>query len=111
MTIFADINNALSTLSPAVPFAGGMYQGVAGVLPDLYITYPLVIGTPIQHADDAETVRKNLVQISIFNRAGLESLPDVNTAMLAAGFMAGAVRMMPFDQQTGHFHLVLEFTK
>jgi hypothetical protein len=31
--------------------------------------------------------------------------------MIAAGFMAGAVRMMPFDQQTGYFHLVLEFTK
>jgi hypothetical protein len=106
-TIFERVETALGTLNPAVPYALAPYKGA---LPDLYITHQLVVGVPEQTADDAETERAYFVQISIFSRTGLASLPEVDTAMSAAGFLKGPERQLPQDPQTGHYGLAKEFT-
>jgi hypothetical protein len=87
-TIFERVSTALSTLSPAVPFALAPYKST-GTLPDTYIAYQLITSPPEAHADNRETARSYLVQISIYRRGGLVSLPDVDTAMIGAGFVKG----------------------
>jgi hypothetical protein len=107
-TIFERVKSALDTLSPAVPFASAPYESLSA-LPDLYITYQLIDGGSQQHADDAETMRSYLVQISIFSRAGLVNLPNVNAAMLAAGFEKSRERQLQKDQETGHHGLAKDY--
>jgi hypothetical protein len=108
-TIFERVNTALGTISPAVPFALAPYKS-ATALPDQYLAYQLIVGTSEQSADDAETERSYLVQVSVFSRTGLVSLPDVDTAMLAAGFEKSDERQIPQDPQTGHYGLALDYT-
>lgn len=108
-TIFERVESALGTISPAVPFSLAPYKST-GALPDQYLAHQLVDGSPEQHADDSETERSYLVQVSIFSRTGLVSLPDVDTAMLAAGFEKGRERPLPQDPQTGHYGLAKEYT-
>jgi hypothetical protein len=108
MTAILDrVSTALNTLSPAVPFALAPYK--SATLPDTYIAYQLITGTPEQHADDAETHRSYLVQVSIWSKAGLANLPNVNAAMLAAGFEKSGERQLPQDQETGHYGLAKDF--
>jgi len=106
-TIFERVTTALNTLSPAIPFALGVYK-TTSALPATFIAYQLIDGTPEQHADNAETERAYLVQVSIYARAGLVSLPDVDTAMLAAGFQKGPERQLP-EADTGHFGLAKDY--
>jgi hypothetical protein len=108
-TVFERVATALGTISPAVPFSLAPYKS-ATALPDQYLAYQLIAGTPEQTADDAETERSYLVQVSIFSRTGLVSLPDVDTAMTAAGFEKGSERQLPQDPQTGHYGLAKEYT-
>lgn len=108
-TIFERVHTALGTISPAVPFNPAPYKSKT-TLPDVYLTYQLIVDTPEQSADDVETERSYLMQVSIFSRAGLVSLPDVDTAMLAAGFKKGQRRQLPQDPQTGHYGLAQEYT-
>ena len=56
-----------------------------GNLPDLYITYKVIDLMPEAHADNKETLRSELVQVSIRSRSGLTGLPDVIGAMISAG--------------------------
>jgi hypothetical protein len=49
------------------------------------------------------------VQISYYNRSGLAGMPDIDGAMTSAGFERGGVRELPYNQQTRHFGLALEF--
>ena len=107
-TIFERVKTALSTISPAVAHSLAPYKSTTA-LPDQYLAYQLIVDVPEQHADDAETVRSYLVQVSVFSRAGLVSLPDVDTAMLAAGFIKGRERQLPQDPQTGHYGLAKEY--
>jgi hypothetical protein len=109
-TIFERVKTALDTLSPAIPYAMGQYITSTGAdLPDTFIIYFEVSGDPAQHADNLETLRAYRVQISIYARAGLVSLPDVDTAMLAAGFTKGPERQLPYDKDTRHFGLAKDY--
>lgn len=107
-TIFERVTNALNTLSPAVPFGLAPYK-TTGELPDLYLAYQLVDGLPEVHADDAETERSYRVQVSIYQRSGLVGLPDVETALTAAGFQKAAERQLPQDRETGHYGIAKDF--
>jgi hypothetical protein len=100
-TIFERVKNALDTLSPTVPFASAPYIST-GDLPDLYVTYQLIDSPPVDHADNVEIARSYLIQISIYNRAGLASLPNVDLAMTSAGFRKGSFRQLKKDDLTGH---------
>ncbi|GEM_PF-977444 len=108
-TIFERVSNALGTILPAVPFSLDPYLSSDGNLPDTFLVYLLVDGSPEQHADDAEQERGYLVQVSIYSRSGLAALPDVDGVMTAAGFQIGSEHQLPKDQETGHFGLAKEY--
>jgi hypothetical protein len=107
-TIFEIVEDALSTLSPPVPFALHPYKSLTA-LPDTYITYQLPDSNPEQHADNLETERSYLVQIDIWDVNGLVSLPNVDAAMTTAGFQKGRRHQLPPDEKTSHFGLALEY--
>ena len=107
-TIFERVATALGTISPAVSFALAPYKSPTS-LPDTYLAYQLIADAPEQAADDAEMERSYLIQVSVFSRTGLVSLPDVDTAMLAAGFEKGSERQLPQDPQTGHYGLAKDY--
>jgi hypothetical protein len=110
-SIFARVNDALETLSPAVPYALDRFLTANGAdLPDTYITFYMMSGEGVQHADNDETLRQYDVQITIFSRSGLAALPDVDTAMLSAGFIKGPERQLPTDEQTRHFGLAKDYS-
>lgn len=110
MTIWERVEAALETLSPAVPFAANVYVvGSGAQLPDLYLVYFLVSSPVEQRADDAETQRSYRVQVTHYSRAGLAGLPDVKTAMVAAGFVTSNKREIPYDRTTRHYGLAEEY--
>ena len=108
-TVWELTKTALTALG--VPMAANTYQAVSGVdnLPDLYLVYFAVSAAPRQHAEDAETLRTWRVQVSVYNRAGLTSLPDVKGQMVAAGFTRGPARELAYDIVTRHYGLALDF--
>jgi hypothetical protein len=105
-TIFERVTTALNTISPAVPFALAPYKGT---LPGTFMAYQMIAGAPEQSADGSETERSYTVQISIYKTAGLISLPDTDSAMIAAGFQKGNERQLPQDPETGHFGIAKEY--
>ena len=106
-TIFSITNDALATLSPAVPFA---MDELIGTLPDVYIVYTLISGPPEQHADNEEIARSYRMQLSIMDKNGLYAcLPAVDTAMRSAGFTKGPVRGLPKDSTTSHYGLAKDY--
>jgi hypothetical protein len=108
-TIFERVKTALDTLSP-IPVALEPYRVTPGAsLPDTYITYIEVSDVPVAHYDDQETARDYLVQVNIFKRGGLVALPDVDAPMLAAGFTKDQRRQLPADEQTGHYHVAIDY--
>ena len=107
-TIFERVTTALNTLSPVIPFALALYKSTTD-LPTTYITYQLISGVPEQNADDMETQRGYVIQITVWAKGGLVTLPDVNTAMLAAGFQKSSERQLPQDTDTGHYGLAKDF--
>jgi hypothetical protein len=107
-TIWERVDTALATLG--VSYAQSTYiSASASDIPDLYLVYFDVSSPPEQHADDGETERSYRVQVSIYNRAGLNSLPNVDGAMVAAGFARGPQRELPYNPETRHFGLAKEF--
>lgn len=109
MSIWSMTESALEDL--ALPMAADAYRSATPeALPDEFMVYTLVSAPPMQHADNAEQMRFYRVQVSYFNRTGLHAVPDINGAMTGAGFMAGPLRALPFDQKSGHFGLALEYT-
>lgn len=109
MSIWTITKGALDTLTPT-PYALGEYKTASGAdLPDTFLVYSLVSGTPEQHADNAETHRTFRIQVSIYSRSGLASLPDVDTAMLAAGFERGPERQLAYNKETRHFGLAKDY--
>jgi len=106
-SIFALTETALGTISPAVAFSLAPYK--AATLPDVYIAHQLIFSPPEQHADDAETMRSYTVQVTVWSRSGLNSLPNVNAAMTAAGFLKSDERQLPQDDETGHYGLAMDF--
>ena len=107
-TVFEQVEDALDTLS--IPYGMDTYLSSAE-LPNQYMAYSLIDGVPSQHADDAETQRTYRVQVSIYDRNGLANLPDVDTAMLAAGFTKGPERQLPRDNESGHYGLAKDYFK
>jgi hypothetical protein len=108
-TIFERVDDALNTLSPAIPFAMGAYKST-DALPDTFIAYVLVDDGPEQHADNVEKERSYLVQVTVWSVNGLVSLPGIDAVMSTAGFKKGRERQLPMDPETGHYGLALEFT-
>ena len=109
-TIFERTRDALYALSPAIPFSLGQYlTATPADLPDTFIVYSVISGTPEQHADNAETHRTFLVQVSIYSRSGLVSLPNVDAAMITQGFTKGPERQLPYDKETRHFGLAKDY--
>ena len=108
MTIWERTKTALNSLG--VPMAANVMLITSGAdYPDLYLVYLLVSAPTEQFADNKETVRSYRMQVSIYNRNGLVSLPDVNSAMVAAGFMRSTMTELPFNQVTKFYGLSLEF--
>ena len=108
MTIWARVKAALIGLS--VPMAANAYVAAEGAeRPDVYLVYFLVVSPPRQHADNRETLREYSVQVSIYSRDGLTGLPEVENAMLAAGFMFEAQRELPYNPETRHYGLAMDF--
>jgi hypothetical protein len=103
-TIFERVTTALTPLN--VPFALDPYLGT---LPDIYLTYLLVDDGAEQHADDDETARRYIVQVSVRSMTGLAALPDVDGAMKAAGFQKRNGRQLPKDPDTGHYGLAKDY--
>lgn len=108
-TIFERVKTALDTLSPVVPYALDPYKSADGSFPSTYITYLLVNAAAAEHADDAETLRDHLIQITIRCITGLAALPDVDGAMLAADFRKGPARQLPQDPSTGHYAIANDY--
>jgi aminoglycoside phosphotransferase (APT) family kinase protein len=109
-TIFQITANALRTLSPAVPVAlGQMLIADGSDFPDTFLVYTLVSESPNQHADNAETQRSHRVQVSTYSRSGLVSVPNVDGAMLAAGFQKSTTRELPYDSMTRHFGMATDY--
>jgi hypothetical protein len=105
-SIFKRVDDAMETLSPTVAYALAPYLGT---LPDTFITYQLIDGTPEQNADNAETLRVYRVQVSICSKSGLDSLPNVDTAMTAAGFEKSTERQLPKAEDSGHYILAKDY--
>ena len=105
-TIFARVETALGTISPAVPFAMAPYEGS---LPDQFIVHQLLPSPPHDHADNVEIARAYFVQVTIWSKSGLAVLPDVDAAMKAAGFKKGSERQLPKDSQSGHYGLATDY--
>jgi hypothetical protein len=105
------VKNALATIALTYPVSAGSYVSATpgGGLPATYIVYRLISMGPEQHADDAETLRYEVIQVSVYSQAGLAGLPDVIGAMTAAGFMFTAGRELDFDPATRHYGLALDF--
>jgi len=105
-TIFERVEAALAAVSPPLNYALAPYKGA---LPDAFVTHQLIISPAEQHADNTEVERSYLVQITIWDKAGVPSTTNVDTAMLAAGFQKSNVRQLPQDPQTHHYGLAVEY--
>lgn len=94
-----------------VPLAANTLIVATGTeLPDTFLTLQMISNPPVQHANNLETLRSYRMQVSVFSRSGLASLPaQVETAMLAAGFTRMEGRDLPYNQQTRHFGVALDF--
>ena len=104
--IFEITKTALASISPAVPHVP---DELIGSLPDTYLIYHVVTGVGAEHADNEETARAYRVQVDIMSKDGLTSLPDVDTAMRAAGFTKGPERELPKESTTSHYGLAKDY--
>lgn len=101
-TIYELVEDVLDGLS--MDYAANVYIPATGdALPDTYAVYQVIATPPEQHADNAETLRSYLVQVTIYARGGLVGLPDVRSAMVAAGFMRAGQRDINYNADTRHF--------
>ncbi|HAE59762.1 MAG TPA: hypothetical protein DCG54_09740 [Anaerolineae bacterium] len=107
MDIFERTKTALATLSP-IPVAMDRMLFTSAP-PDTYIICDLIVSNPSLHLDDAEKGRQDRVQVTIFNRTGLENLPNVDGAMLAAGFTKSAMRQIDVGAQSSHYAMALDY--
>lgn len=106
--IFTITKGALDAITPTVPWAQDTYIG--STLPDTYLVYTLISSPPEQHGDNIETERSYRIQVSIFSKSGLAALPDVDTAMLAAGFQKSNFIELPRSNDSAHFGLAKDYT-
>lgn len=108
MTIWEITRDALSGLD--VPTAANVMISPTGeALPDVFLVYQLVSSPPIVHVDDFENMRLYRVQVTVYSRDGLANLPNVAGAMVDAGFSRSAMRELPYNPETRHFSLAMDF--
>jgi hypothetical protein len=107
-TIWERVNTALTPL--ALPMAASAYIVATGVaIPDTYLVYFVFSIDPELHADNEEILRSEAVQVSIYNKTGNASLPDVIGAMIIAGFTFIGGRELDYDTDTKHFGIAFDF--
>lgn len=108
MTIYPTTQQALETLG--LPVAAVRFiPADGGPLPDEYLVHKMVSNVPTQHADDEEVAHTYRVQVSYFNRAGLDNPPDIDGAMKAAGFTRSQSVEIPYNESTRHFGLATDY--
>jgi hypothetical protein len=107
-TIWERTYSALTGLG--VPMAANRYLTDSDdQLPNQYIIYQLISSPPELHADNIEKYRSYRMQVTIWDRSGLASLPDIPGSMVAAGFGRGPIRELPYVESTRHYGLAYEF--
>ena len=107
-SIWVITKNALTGLG--VPMAANRYLVQTGdQLPDQYIVYQLISSPPELHAENSEKYRTYRMQVTIWDRTGLDNLPDISGSMVAAGFGRGPFRELPYVESTRHFGLAYDF--
>lgn len=108
-TIWEMTKTALTGLG--LPLAASNYLAAtpASDLPDRFITYRVIDMSPADHADDQEQLREELIQVSVYSRSGLASLPDVIGAMTSAGFKFSNARELDYDAESRHFGIAYDF--
>lgn len=107
-SIWEITNAALSGLGVELA-ANALVRETPGSLPDQFIVYQMISSPPEQSANNVETLRSYRMQVTVYNRAGLISLPDVESAMVTAGFSKSMFRELPYNQLTRHYGLAMEF--
>lgn len=108
MSIWERVEAALSDLG--VPYAANAFIPATGnLLPDEFLVYWLVSSPPLLHAENLEDLRYYRMQVTVYSRTGLASLPDVDGAMVAAGFSKSAKRELPYSTTTRHYSLACEY--
>lgn len=106
--IWTEVKDALTGLS--LPMAANVFLVATGAeLPDTFLVYQLISDPPAQNADDGETLRSYRVQVTYYGRAGLSGMPDIEGAMIAAGFTRMAGRELPYNTETRHFGFASDF--
>lgn len=109
MSIWTITHAALTGLSYPLA-ANTMILATGADYPDEYLVYQMISDPPGLHADDLEKLRSYRVQVSVYSRTGMASIPaQVETAMLAAGFTRLEGRELPYNTQTRHFGLAMDF--
>lgn len=107
-TIWERIYDALEGLN--LPMADSVYRAETDdSLPDEFIVFAEISSDPAQHADDDEKYRRHHVQVTYHNRAGLQSMPDIAGSMVTGGFTKGPTRELPYEEESEHYSLALEF--
>jgi hypothetical protein len=108
VTIWEITQDALDGLG--VPVAESvMISSTKVPLPDLYLVYQLIDAPPILHAEDLEVMRYYRMQVTIYSRDGLANLPNVADAMVEAGFTRSSIRELPYNIDTRHYGLAMDF--
>jgi hypothetical protein len=101
--------NALVGLG--IPLAANRYLPGSNEseLPDRLIVYQLISSPPELSADNVEKYRSYRIQVTLWDRNGFSTLPDITGSMVAAGFGRGPVRELAYVEATRHFGLAYEF--
>lgn len=90
--------------------ANVMLDETAGSLPDTFLVYQVISSPPAQHGDEVERLRWYRVQVTVYARGGLATVPTlVAAAMVTAGFTKSVFREIPYNQETRHFGYAMEF--
>lgn len=101
--------NALSGLGYELA-ANVMLDPTAGSLPDTYLVYQVISSPPLLHADEVEKLRWYRMQVTLYSRTGLATVPGlVAAAMVAAGFSKSVFRELPYNQETRHYGYEMEY--
>jgi hypothetical protein len=108
MTIWERIKTALVPMG--LPVAPGVLKPAAGgAYPERYLVYQVISAPSKEFADNREFKRLYLVQVNIWSKNGFSGFPNVEGAMLAAGFTYADGRDLPQSSDTGHYGQGIDF--
>ncbi|MGI6260025.1 MAG: hypothetical protein ACOYKC_09235 [Anaerolineaceae bacterium] len=104
MKIWERVEAALAGIGMEIPVANNrLILNTGEDWPDRYIVYQVISSSSERHVDDREIERSHLVQVNMWSKNGFLNFPDVEGAMLSAGFSYDAGRDMEYDNETGHY--------